>query len=447
MFALASRVGRSGLAVAIISLAACVDRESPTQPAVNPGRPQFAVGDVITVTNTSGGSDAGSLQWALNQTTGGETIVFDPGLAGDTIFLKAPLQVPHLVLIDGPKDKGITISAAGKFRVMDVYEEGARLRNLGIKDGTGYGDLAGGIWSQGPLTLEHTTVWGNVSDYAAIFATRDATLINSTVGYNSGDIASGIAHGGKLTLINSTVAYNGGGPGLRAVTVSAGVTPTLVLRNSLVSNNGTPAMNCYYPMGVGVIANQGRNLANDTTCGDSTMMVAASTYLTLLQNRGGPSPTFGFDGRSLALDNGLNCAVADDQRYVARDSNCDIGAYEFTEFVTLTLSVDATQYVNPNDASVVVTGTVKCAGEASFDVPVSLKQEQKAGRAPITVEASGTTSINCRNETVPWSIRVVPSTGGFQNGSAVVSAQTTKTDKWVTPSATTATVKLAWGKK
>src|SRR5512138_509650 len=169
MFAHPLRAGRSALAVAIISLAACVDRPNATEPAVHTRRPSFAVGDVITVTNTSGGRDVGSLQWALNQTTGGETIVFDPGLAGDTIFLNATLQVPRLVLIDGPKDKGITISAAGKFRVMDVYAEGARLRNLGIKDGTGYDDI-GGIWSQGPLTLEHTTVWGNVSDLGAIFA-------------------------------------------------------------------------------------------------------------------------------------------------------------------------------------------------------------------------------------------------------------------------------------
>jgi len=446
MFAFLSRGGRMGLAVAIISVAACVDRPNPTQPAVDPGRPQFAVGDMITVTNTSGGSDVGSLQWALNQTTGGETIVFDPGLAGDTIFLKATLQVPHLVLIDGPKDKGITISAAGKFRVMDVYAEGARLRNLGIKDGTGYDDL-GGIWSQGPLTLEHTTVWGNVSDLGAIFATGDVTLINSTVGYNNGVVTSGIAHGGKLTLINSTVAYNGGGPGLRAVTVSQGVTPTLVLRNSLVSNNGTPTKNCYYPFGVGVIANQGRNLANDATCGDSGVMIAASTYLTLLQNRGGPSPTFGFEGRSLALDNAVNCSVTDDQRYVARTSPCDIGAYEFTEYVTLTLSVDPTLYVSPTDASLSVTGTVKCVGDATFDVPVDVKQEQKAGKAPIVVAASGTTSIDCHNETVPWSVRVVPATGGFQNGSAIVSAQTTKTEKWVKPSATTATVKVVWAKK
>ena len=446
MFALPLRAGRKGLAVAIISLAACVDRPNPTEPAVDTGRPSFAVGDMITVTNTNGGSAAGSLQWALSQTTGGETIVFDPTLAGDTIFLEATLQVPHLVLIDGPKDKGITISAAGKFRVMDVYPEGARLRNLGIKDGTGYDDM-GGIWSQGPLTLEHTTVWGNVSDLGAIFATGDVTLINSTVGYNNGVVTSGIAHGGKLTLVNSTVAYNGGGPGLRAVTVSQGVTPTLVLRNSLVSNNGTPTKNCYYPMGVGVIANQGRNLANDTTCGDSGVMVAASTYLTLLQNRGGPSPTFGFEGRSLALDNAVNCTVAGDQRYVARDSTCDIGAYEFTEYVTLTLGIDPTLSVNPNDASVVVTGTVKCLGEATFDVPVDVEQDQKSGRAPVTVVASGTTSIDCRNQTVPWSIRVAPSTGGFQNGTAVVSAQTTKTEKWVKPSTTTAAVKLVWAKK
>jgi hypothetical protein len=111
MFASHSRALRLALVLGVASLAACVDEKSPTQPTKVAGRPAFNVGDVFTVTNNNGGNIAGSLQWALNQTTGGEVIHFDPSLAGDTIFLKATLQVPHLVFIDGPADKGITISA------------------------------------------------------------------------------------------------------------------------------------------------------------------------------------------------------------------------------------------------------------------------------------------------------------------------------------------------
>ena len=115
MVSLCSRAGGSILTIALAALNACTDQSVPTQPAPG-GRPRLAVGDVILVTNTSGGAVAGSLRAAVNQATGGEVIRFDGSLAGAKITLDTTLIVPKRVTIEGPADKGITISGGGKYR-------------------------------------------------------------------------------------------------------------------------------------------------------------------------------------------------------------------------------------------------------------------------------------------------------------------------------------------
>ena len=81
MLSYASR-HRSPLALTVVlgalaALVACSGEPSapiaPSDQASN-----FAAGDVITVTNTSGGTEWGSLRWAVGVTTGNETIRFDP---------------------------------------------------------------------------------------------------------------------------------------------------------------------------------------------------------------------------------------------------------------------------------------------------------------------------------------------------------------------------------
>ena len=66
-----------------------------------------------------------------------------------------------------------------------------------------------------------------------------------------------------------------------------------------------------------------------------------------------------------------------DERYVTRDAKCDVGAFEFTDFTVVTITIDPNATVNATTGSAVVTGTVKCsrAGD-QFGVVVDL-QEQK----------------------------------------------------------------------
>ena len=131
------RSGRWPLALTLLglaALAACADDPvAPTRSKVAPGTPSLAVGEVqVTVTNASGGSDVGSLQWAVAQinqpgpTTG--VIVFDASLEGDTITLDEPLQAQRPVEIIGPA-KGITLSGNDQHRVI-TGGTSLTLRNL-----------------------------------------------------------------------------------------------------------------------------------------------------------------------------------------------------------------------------------------------------------------------------------------------------------------------------
>ena len=51
--------------------------------------------------------------------------------------------------------------------------------------------------------------------------------------------------------------------------------------------------------------------------------------------------------------------------------------------------------VTQADGWAVVTGTVTCTRNETFDVAVQLKQEQKTGRTPTVVQGTGTTRVAC----------------------------------------------------
>lgn len=435
------RAFRWAVLLTVVALNACADQPAPTQP-VHTVEPQLAAGDVFVVTTTSGGTETGSLRWLVSQATGGEVIRFDPRIAGATITLDTTLIVPKFITIEGPADKGITISGGNKVRVMHVHE-GATLRNLTI---TGGNDIAfgGGIYAYGPLTLEHSTVSGNTSGNAGGMYVEEVTLINSTVANNTASsLASGISFDfqGKLTLINSTVAHNTPAPGIRPHGATS-YTPTVTLRNSIIANNGVPTNNCWYPTG---FVYEGTNIAGDNTCGDATVIMLTDPKLGALADNGGPSMTIPFAYDSPARDAATNCTVTVDQRYVSRDARCDIGAFEFTDFTIVTLNIDASVSVNQGAGWAVVTGTVQCSRDETFDVKVDLTQNQKVGRATTVVQATGSSGVACGTTARPWSVAVAPLSGAFQVGSGQVTAQTVNTSGWTTPASASKAVKLYWG--
>src|SRR5687768_16898054 len=107
MHSYTSRVGRLPLAFTFALLGACSD--DPAGPARSlPSAAELTVADPLTVTNTSD-SDIGSLRRVLKYIAGGETIRFDPSIAGQTIVLDSSIALYKPVTIEGPAGDGMTI--------------------------------------------------------------------------------------------------------------------------------------------------------------------------------------------------------------------------------------------------------------------------------------------------------------------------------------------------
>ena len=437
MFRLHSRAGRWPLALyitALTGLGACADDErSITGPAAHAVEPHMALGEVITVATARDGSEVGSLRWAVAQATGGEVIGFDPRLAGCTITLDSTLFISSSVIIEGPADRGITISGGGRGRVIDVavadfYQPATTLRNLSVTGGKLEAEGGAGIRASSPLVLEHTTVWGNEAVGAPAILTFGRgvlTLVNSTVSGNTstGYLYPAISAGGNTTIHNSTIAYNSqGGIGFSEFAES-------VLRNSIVANNGGPLNDC---INAHAVRHEGTNLSNDMSCGDSTVMLIADPQLESLRDNGGPSMTHALATTSPAFNGTLgNCALAVDQRHEPRDARCDIGAFESTVPTTVTIAIDrlASLYVAGNSA--IVSGTLTCSRDGDqLALQVSAWQR---GANKTTVDGSGEVNVTCSTSARPWTASVVPSAGAYTGGSASATATTHQAPSWVAP--------------
>lgn len=444
----ATRVTRAVLVLAWGALAgACADDvAAPTRPPAL--APRLAIGDVITVTTAADGPDlTGSLRWAVKQATGGETIRFAPELAGATITLDSALVVyKPLLTIEGPADKGITINGGGKGRVMAVntYDGSGvtltTLRNLTITGGRLVTD-GSGLSVGSPLVLDHVTVSGNDSPGAVIdqggYVPSFVTLVNSTVSGNASGVSRVISTSGDLTLINSTVAENAAQGG-----VFTGAGSKLTVRNSIVSHNGGKSCE----VGIATVYAEGMNIADDASCGDPAVTMVTDPQLEPLAVQGGPAMTHALARTSPAVNAGKDCTVAVDQRYQPRDTQCDIGAYELQP-TAVVLTIDGTSTVNPSTGSAVVSGTITCSREETLKLAVSLRQEQRARRAPAVVQAAGTTSTACSATTRPWSIAIAPASSAFTIGAATAVAKTVDTPTWVAPSTVTGPVTLYWARK
>src|SRR6185503_3336013 len=114
-----------------------------------------------------------------------------------------------------------------------------------------------------------------------------------------------------------------------------GDTYSIVLRNSIVANNG--GRNCSNRLAVTL---EGTNLSDDDACAGPTEIIIADPKLAPLGDNGGPTTTHAIGAGSPAVGVGTSCSVAVDQRYVPRDAQCDLGAYEFTDPTTVTVTID-----------------------------------------------------------------------------------------------------------
>lgn len=439
-----SRVARRPLARILMTLAvlgACTDDEQPITAPTTPNAPNLAVGDVITVTSARGGMEAGSLRWAVAQATGGEIIRFDPRLAGSTITLDSTLDIANPVTIEGPADKGITLSGGGRGRVIDLPVNNSNsspttLRNLSITGGKLANDPGAGIRASRPLVLAHVTLWGNEATYGPALQVTNAsalTLVNSTVSGNiaTAPLEAAIWAAGAVTVENSTIAYNPQG-GIRF----GGYPHEAILRNAIVAHNGT-RLNC---SNADDVRHDGVNLSTNISCGESMAMLITDPKLESLRDNGGPSITHALTPESPAFNAAGLCALAVDQRYQPRDAACDVGAFESTDRTTVALTVDRLASVNLTGSTAIVVGTAKCSRSGdTFSVAAQIEQR---GADKTVVTGTGMANVTCSTAGQPWSVFVAASGGAFKGGNATATVTTQQTPTWVTPARVSRSIKL-----
>jgi len=196
----------------------------------------------LIVTNTSDGA-AGSLRHAIAIATSGDTIRFDPSLAGQTITLASDLIIINKDLtIDGSGlSPQVTISG-GNVAHVEVLPFGVvTISDLVISNGYNAGS-GGAISSAGNtvLTLINSTLKNNHADSrgGAISSTGNTalTLINSTLKNNHADSSGGamFSAGSSLSISNTTF-YQNDASGDGGAIYSSGPYTTIV--NSTITQN------------------------------------------------------------------------------------------------------------------------------------------------------------------------------------------------------------------
>jgi len=437
MHVIVSRAGRWPLAIALAVLGACADQ--PTMPSLSaPTTPNAAVGDVYLVTNPNDDGAIGSLRWALKFSTGGETIRFDPSLAGQTIWVDSTIYIRKPVTIEGPSGAGVTINGRGKVRMFQAVFLGTlTLRNLSFTGGWSVTTVGPVLYAEADVVIDNSTFHGNQGPAGTVIYAGNITLTNSTVSDNIATSVGlqqyGAVQGDTVVVVNSTIANNGDAG------VASVVSP-MILRNSILANNYRN--NCYRATSSATIVREGTNVSDDDTCGGPSEIIIADPKLGALMDNGGPTRTRALLAGSPAINTGTGCTVQRDQRYFPRDAQCDLGAYEFADFTTVTLTIDPNTIVKQGTGWAVLTGTIKCSRNETFSLALDLKQEQKAGRGNTEVHAASTLPVACSTTVRPWTASMVLTAGSFQNGTATASAQTFDAEPWVAPASAAGAVKL-----
>jgi hypothetical protein len=445
MHSFASRSGRWPVAftiAALTALAACADE--PVAPNAVPVDPQLkiqgAIPNDVTVTNTSGGLEVGSLRWAAEQVKGSTVNVairFDTTLSGKTIVLDAGLDLPQATSLIAPKT-GVTISGKDSFRLITSRVQ-VNLTNITLTKG--YSEFGSAIAGE-RVVLSHSTVHGNRGG-TAVFAEKMMHLYNSTVSGNS------VLHpavyyltGSNVYVESSTIAFNGPSAGL-GMFDSPYPSGRAVIRNSIIANNGTPTQNCYNPYNYWLY---GSIITNDWSCGEVGVTVADPKLMPLADNGGG-TWTHAIPHTSPAYNTGWDCTYPHDQRYSPRDVKCDAGSFEFNDSTKVTLTIDPAVKLDATGAGV-LTGTITCTRAETMRLGLELHQPQKVGKQVVDIHAANDIPVTCGTTPKAWTASMGLSAGEtFKSGDANATAMTFQTPEWVKPASVAGVVKITFARK
>ncbi|MHB8625625.1 MAG: choice-of-anchor Q domain-containing protein [Aggregatilineales bacterium] len=262
------------------------------------GGTRVAQAATLTVNSTadSGGSCPSAnctLRAALAVAVSGDTIDFSLTYPTTITLTSAALTIATAVTITGPGASNLTISGNNALQVF-IVNNGvtATISGLTIANGKISGNVGGGIYNSGTLTVSNSLVSSNTGDQGGGIYNHVGTLTvnNSTISGNTaptGGGGGGIYNSGTLTVDNSTFSGNtasGGGGGI----FDSG---TLTVNNSTFSGNtavdgagivdyGSSAVisNSTFSSNIGY--NGGGFLANTTgatTIGNSTLANNSAT--------------------------------------------------------------------------------------------------------------------------------------------------------------------------
>ena len=428
---------RAVFLAALATLGACSDDDPVAQKATpTPKAAVRGVGPIeVTVTNTSGGTEVGSLRWAAKQVDSvGGTIMFDSTLGGKTITLDAGLEFKRPAIISG-LPAGITISGKDQFRLIDARSTALILSDLTLTKGNA--PIASAVWA-GRLNMYHTTVTGNRGTDGAIFVEVIGEIVNSTVSGNATSRAAVMySDYTKFWFGNSTIAYNAAG-GIGPYGFQGGTLGPVTLDNSIISNNGGP--NCATYHGLAYV---GTNIVDDWSCADAAI-TPSDPKLMPLANNGGPNLTHAIPHTSPAYNAGVGCNFAyEDQRHVKRDAKCDVGAFEFNDFTKVTIAIDPTARLDTGYGYALLTGTMNCTRDETILLRLELRQDQKTGKEVNQVHTTATTQVACSPTTTTWARKMVLESGTWQAGAAQATATTIDTPDWVAPASVSRGVRLS----
>lgn len=241
---------------------------------------------VVTNLNDSG---PGSLRFQIAAASAGDTILIDPILWGDTLFLSSdPLSVGSGIVIEGPGADLFTLDNQflGRHFEFSSNLDTAILRGFHLINGDG-SSAGGSLRNNGLLKIEACHFEGNIADRGAAifnsgtlllkrctFQANDAQLQGGALFMESGVVEfdrctisgneAGAGAGfyqlaGKVHIFNSTVAFN------RALAFGSAFYSgdSLYVSGSIISNN--IATGNLQATIAGVITSGGYNLISDTS--------------------------------------------------------------------------------------------------------------------------------------------------------------------------------------
>jgi hypothetical protein len=337
------------------------------------GEPVYAATLIVTTTNDSG---PGSLRQAVIDAAPGDTINFDPSLAGQTIVLSSEINLDKDLSIDGSGlDPAVEISGNLTGRIFNIPSNSSvTLESLLIKDGRSLaGSDGGAIFNDGNLTVRNSTFINNSSggNGGAIYNRFTLNVSSSTFVSNSAHSGGAVYLEGGIfsnpissrTIVNSTFVSNQANPvnGRGGGVFNYGSEDNYpgenvpVLANNTFSGNGaytggglyswgslffshtifansTSGGNCVAYMLPGSPTGINNLFDDGIPCGMGDF-VSGDPLLGPLSDNGGPTSTMALLPGSPAIDAGTLTCSPTDQRGITRPqgSACDIGAFEYVD--------------------------------------------------------------------------------------------------------------------